>query len=788
MIHRTLFRQLRRTCGLTSDEALAPLMQRLAELAERDDIAQPVTDFLRGLPDLINKVDATYEQSDRDLDLRSRSLEQSSAELNAINEQMRGEIASRNRVLHSVRSTIELMITDSGLAMPAEEDLEGLSAMLPELVKLQQARRLDLINQRFAMDQHAIVSITDTEGRIKYVNDKFCQISGYSRDELLGQGHKVINSGQHPELFFANMWQIIKSGKVWHGEICNINKQGYNYWVEATIVPFLDDAGEPYEYIAIRTDITAQKNAEHTLLQAKEAAESANRAKSDFLANMSHEIRTPMNGIIGMTDLVLDTKMDVSQREYLGVVKSSANALLMIINDILDFSKIEAGKLTLEFIPFDFTQVVLDTLRSIVVRAQEKHIELILDMNQDVPRFVLGDPVRIRQVLLNLVGNAIKFTEHGEVVVRVRLLEAAHEQMLIKIMVTDTGIGIGKDSQKKIFEAFEQEDGSTTRRFGGTGLGLSITRRLVNMMGGNLAVESEVGKGSTFMFDLALQIDHASKPTPSVIRQDALKGHCVLLVDDNVTQLNILQTMLNRRGAQTFIQLGADAVLQYAMQGGQVPDCIVMNQGMAGKNGFHTALALSGIEAYQAVPVVMLSATGMPARAQQYLVPGIKRYLLKPICQEEVLKAVYGAIHHGDHVSGETMRFLAPLPDEPVKPMHILLAEDNLLNQQLALALLKKWGHQIIVANNGAEALDLHLTQHFDLILMDLQMPVMDGLAATDAIRHREQQGTLRTTIIAMTANALDGDQEKCLAAGMDDYLSKPFKQEEFQRLLKKYS
>lgn len=916
-MHRTLQRQLRRVCGIETPEQLDQLFLSASELLANAELSAEMRSFLAGLQEFVARVDSTYDQSDRDLDLRSRSLELSSQELSQANDRMRADIASRNRVLESVRvaagKLLERTESEEELKMPAAEDLEGLSALLPDLVQQQEQRRIELFNQRFAMDQHAIVSTTDTKGNILYVNDKFCEISGYAREELIGLNHRVINSGVHPPEFFSALWKEISEGRVWHDEICNVTKTGEQYWVDATIVPFLDSSGKPYQYIAIRTDITErkrmaeqmrenlnfvdalleaipmpiylknasgrymrmnrafgeffdvdvtsmfgktvdelltpedakfhrerdaellanlgsqnfeaslllkgrrvdtlyskaaltkpdgsviglvgtivdisdQKAAERALMQAKEAAESASRSKSEFLANMSHEIRTPMNGIIGMTDLVLDSKLDGHQREYLEVVKSSAHALLDIINDILDFSKIEAGKMTLERISFDLIRLLPDTLRTHSVRAQQSGLELILDVGPNVPRHVIGDPGRLRQVINNLIGNAIKFTQKGEVVVRVKVQTLESDQAEIKVLVTDTGIGISKDKQGKIFEAFEQEDGSTTRRFGGSGLGLSITRKLVQMMHGEIWVESELGKGSTFGVIVTLGVSSEALQEAPPASREALAGRNIVLVDDNATNLSILRETFARWQCSVAAQNSGAALFRYLNAERPKIDCIIMDFAMPDLNGFEVAQELSTLANYREVPIIILSSTGMPGDAQRCRELGIQAYLIKPAGQDELLSAVCSVIGHDRSHASESAVVTRHTIRESARPLSVLLVEDNALNQKLAVALLTKWGHSVKIANNGLEALDLHAVERFDVILMDLQMPVMGGYEATSRIREREQSQGFHTTIIAMTANAMEGDREKCIAGGMDDYLSKPFKSEVFAGLLKKYT
>ncbi len=791
-MHKLLLRQTKRLLGV-DEQQLPTVLAELKRLARVPGLSPHLAGFLLGMDEFIERVDEAYSQSDRDLDLKTRSLQLSSIELTHTNDRIRNDLASRNRAIESLRETANNLMQTIDPDMPplVDDNLESLSRLMADLVLQReesqhdlQAALTDLANQKFALDQHGIVSITNVDGAIVYANDKFCQISGYSRPELIGQTYDLIRSDAQPASVHDDISRALSSGQVWHGEICNRAKNGSLYWVNATMVPLRDENGKPTFFIGIRTDITAQKRMEATIKEAearllhitnavpgvvyqcevghgrtrytfvserlseirgidrealladgrisaeqivpedrercvqgvlgaaarrepwrdeyrislpdgsvrwirgeiipeselaadgstvfigiwqdvsdfkraseelriaKEEAEAANRSKSDFLANMSHEIRSPMNGVIGMTELALDTDLTPQQREYLDIVKSSSESLLTVINDILDFSKIEAGKLLFEHIPFNLQNVIEDTLKPLSIRAQAKGINLVCDIAPDVPLALLGDPGRLRQVLVNLIGNALKFTQKGDVALRVKHLDSRRANGTsggVHFAISDSGIGIPATKLKSIFEAFSQEDSSTTRKYGGTGLGLTISSRLVEALGGRIWVESEVGQGSTFHFSAQFDLDDAQR------QPESAKGHTA-----------------------------------------------------------------SGSVAVSAA-----------SEARQF---------------------------------------------------EVLLVEDNAVNQKLAITLLAQWGHRVTLAENGQLALDVLAVRRFDVVLMDMMMPVMDGLDATRHYRRLEKGP--RTPIIAMTANAMRGDRERCLEAGMDGYISKPIKTVELRKLL----
>ena len=1042
MPHKLSLRQYKRLLGVTGEAQLEQFLSELENLDASSVLSESARHALRGLRPFFAQVDEAYEQADRDLALGKRSLELSSTELMEANQNLRSEAEMRQQVMQTLRQTTNEVLAQLGKRLGDEESLESLSTLLAGLVgdilhtrsELQTALNA-IKNQQFALDEHAIVSITDAEGRLLYANDKFCSISQYRREELIGENHRIVNSGLHSQEFFAAMWQTIKQGKVWHGEIRNRARDGSFYWTSATIVPFLDERGQAYQFISIRTDITherklkdeiesskqllqnimntlgegvytldqqgacnflnpeaekilgwtleeargkvlhdlihshtpdgcyvarnacpislnmerglvfrsedeyfrhksgryfpvsivaspifennkivgsvaafqditsrryaeaalresenkqrmildnaadavfvadkderwiyvndlalnllgftreellgtmiyellpdqfreisratfkariqqeklirqeirlltktggqvpvemnaallpdgsiygscrditSRKEFEAALIKAKVGAEEASRAKSEFLATMSHEIRTPMNGIIGMTELALDTDLTGQQREYLELVKVSSNSLLGIINDILDISKIESGKMVLENIEFPIRELIASTLKSLALRAEEKQIELVYQIDTELPQILSGDPGKLRQVLTNLVGNAIKFSDSGVISIDVNLEDRDTDAVKVYFAVTDNGIGISKEKQQHIFQPFSQADASTTRKYGGTGLGLSISSRLVQSMQGQLQVVSELGKGSCFFFSALFGIGEEKVEHTADID---LQGMRALIVDDNAINRKYIDDTLRNWHLQSQAVASAEAALQLIQQSNaqaQPFDLILLDVCMPDTDGFALVEQLQAREMLGNSKILMLSSASSQDDASRCEALGIASYVRKPISQNELQFAIESVFKGVPNAAIHYSQNILKARDGQQNSLRILVAEDNPINQKLACGLLEKWGHQVDIAENGLLATAMHKINQYDVILMDMQMPEMGGIEATQKIRAMEDPDH-HVAIIAMTANAMQGDKERCLEAGMDHYLSKPIKADLLKDLL----
>jgi len=713
--------------------------------------------------------------------------------------QRQGPVLAGETYVPYVRGRARYLFATASVLRDSKGNTVGAIETIRDITERKEAeRQIQLLGQiAQQMKDAVILTDSDPESRIRYVNDAFTTLYGYTQEEVLDQPSRILFAGDDAErdrVFRETRDALARRGQ-YRVEYQHRRKDRSAFWVSTTMSSVhLGEEEEPYD-LAIVRDITDRKQAEEELQQAKEAAEAATQAKSAFLAMMSHEIRTPMNAVIGMTSLLLDTELTPEQREFAETIRTSGDALLTIINDILDFSKIEAGRIELERQPFDLRECMESALALVAPKAAEKGLELGFLVDDQVPAAIFGDEARLRQILLNLLSNAVKFTEAGEVVVS---LTNAHKPGLgdepglyeLHFAVRDTGIGIPPDRIDRLFKSFSQVDSSTTRKYGGTGLGLAISKRLSEMMGGRMWVESAgvPGQGSTFHFTIQAQV--APSPVRAYLQpvQLDLKGKRVLIVDDNATNRRILTLQTQGWGMVPQATGSPEEALAWVRRGDPF-DVAILDQQMPDMDGRMLAAEIQrerGANGSSSTPLPLIAASSLGPREANADGGEFAAFLLKPIRASQLYNALVCIL-----AAEERPARPEQATDKPVTgtshfdpemgqrlPLRILLAEDNVVNQKLALRLLERLGYRADVAANGLEAIKALRRQRYDVVLMDVQMPDMDGLEATLAI-HQEWPGERRPRIIAMTANAMKEDREACLDIGMDDYLAKPIRVEE---------
>jgi two-component system sensor histidine kinase/response regulator len=639
------------------------------------------------------------------------------------------------------------------------------------------------------------VYFKDLDSRFVWVSESLAKSLGRRIDEVVGKTDRDFFDEARARSYRDSELHIVRTGEpVIDRVVRHVWPDGQVTWSLNVALPIRNERGEIVGVWGTNKDVTQSKLTEEALANrtqelqnvnaqlglATEAALAASQAKSAFLANMSHEIRTPMNGVIGMTELLLETPLNVLQRDYAQTIRSSARALLHVINDILDFSKVEAGKLELEEVEFNLRDVVEDVSRLISIQADVKNLEIIVHVDPALPECVVGDEGRLRQILFNLSGNAVKFTHRGEIAIEVTLTELEGHGVRARFAVRDTGIGIPADRLDALFAPFTQVDVSTTRRFGGTGLGLSIVRRLANLMGGEAGVESREGSGSTFWFTVQFRASAAAQPaaqTPSV-----LEGQRVLIVDDNATQLKVLAGELKRWDIECVCVSSADEALT-VMRGARRPfEVALLDHQMPGCNGAELGKRINADPKLKSTRLVLLTSSGQNSDRQQFAELGFAGYLVKPVTRNDLidtLSMVMAGSAEAWHTQTQPIITRSYLRERRgLDKRRILVAEDDVVNRKVAAGLLELMGYQVNVVDDGRQAVDAWRTERYDLILMDCQMPELDGFAATREIRQLEGGTQKRIPIVALTANAMPGAEALCRAAGMDAYLSKPFDRE----------
>ena len=706
-------------------------------------------------------------------------------------------IGSFNEMLERIQERdAALKIAKDDLELRVQARTEELQSEVKERMRAEES---------LSDERKVLRALIDNVPDFMYVKDADCrfllanlavarQMGAKAPEELLGKSDFDFYPRDLATTFYEDEQNVIRSGQaVVNREEKGMDSHGNESEIMTTQVPLRDKNGRVTGLVGIGHDITHLKKAQEEMKMAREAAEAASRAKSEFLANMSHEIRTPLNGVMGMTDLALETELTAEQREYLETVKMSGDSLLTVINDILDFSKIEAGKIDLEAIDFILRDCLESTLKTLAVRADEKGLELMCEVAPEVPEIVRGDSTRLRQILTNLVGNAIKFTNNGEIALKVRVAGREGSAYICQFTVADTGIGVPEEKRELIFAPFSQADSSTTRKYGGTGLGLTISSRLVAMMGGKIWVESEIGSGSQFHFTARLgSADVTEIKVGTIAPPELLRSVKVLVVDDNRTNRRILEGMLLRwQMKPTSADGGRSALaeLSAAREAGDRYGLILTDMHMPDMDGFELVEEIRHRPELSTATIMMLTSAGHRGDAARCQELGVSAYLLKPIRQSELREAIARVLGAREHEGAIPLitRFSLQDAREPDAFLRVLLAEDNLVNQRLVVRLLEKRGHQVVVAATGLEALMLLEKEKFDLVLMDVQMPEMDGLEATLAIREMEKGSGFHQPIVALTAHAMKGDREKCLDAGMDGYLTKPIRPGELDHLLATY-
>ena len=795
MKNEILKRQIKKTLGIESDEQLSEVIKWLRDLDSFVKIPSDAQGVLTNLHSLLDIVDETYYQNERDTKLKIRSLELSSEELNKSNELLLAESLKQKKILDSLKKIAKKLLVNStqGDIELDNISLEMLVDLMSQLVVERAKYQSDLSSseEKYKYVVNSVKEVifqTDINGNWTFLNPAWTEVTGFSLSESLGRSYRTY---LHPDDIEVNVKQFenMFSKKIdsLHEQMRFITKQGGYKWIEIFTKHTFDGDHKISGTLGTLTDITQRKKNEEELIKTKEDAEEATRVKSEFLAMMSHEIRTPMNGVIGMTGLLLETELNPEQREFVETIRISGDTLLTLINDILDFSKIESGKMELEEHPFDLKECIEDAYDLLASKAVKKKLDLLHLIENDVPDFIVGDVTRLRQILVNLINNAIKFTEEGEVFVSVKKMHRIDNSLELQFSVKDTGIGISEDKIDKLFGSFSQLDSSTTRKYGGTGLGLAICKRLVNLMGGKIWVESTESVGSTFYFTIKTK---ASAVTPPKIYLRSsipeLKHKRVLIVDDNETNRHILELQCRNWGMITRVAASGKEALKW-IKSDDPFDIAILDMQMPEMDGVELSKEIRKIRTRDELPLIMLTSVGKQELDVETVKQIFTSFVSKPIKQSQLFNIILDAFtNKKDKADKKAIEPETEIETYNTLPLRILVAEDNIINQKLVLKMLGQLGFMADVVGNGKEVIEALRRQRYDIIFMDVQMPEMDGLETTRYIL-KNWRDDVRPRIIAMTANAMHGDREICIDAGMDDYISKPILIDEIKETIKKW-
>lgn len=796
MENNLLREQLINILELKNEDELIKSLVWLKELNSIMKVPPSAQNFIENIEKFFLLVDKSYHKFEQEINQKFKNTQALAEDLKKTNELLYNESKKQKYLFFTLKEIAKQLqritshkaddIDDFNL----EQLLDFILMVSEESTKIKESIYISENKFRtFSESLKEIIYQTDEKGRWTYLNPAWTEITGYSIDESLNKYYKSFIYNEDLAVNDSNFESLINHSQDYcRYQIRLKSKKGELKWVEMFTRLMYGEDNKILGLYGIISDVSERKNAEHELIKTKEAAEDATKAKSEFLAVMSHEIRTPMNGVLGMTGLLLETSLTPEQREYVETIRVSGDTLLTLINDILDFSKIESGKMELEENPFEVKECIEDAFELLTSEAVKKRLDLLHLIESEVPDFIIGDVTRLRQILVNLVNNAIKFTEKGEVFVNVKKLGQVNNIVELQFSVKDTGIGIPKDKYNKIFKSFSQVDSSTTRKFGGTGLGLAICKRLVELMDGRIWLESEEGIGSTFHFTIKTRVSNVNPPKIFLKSSlPALKNKRVLVVDDNDTNLQIITLQCKNWGMIPRATADGKEALEWVKNKDPF-DIAILDMLMPDMDGLSLSKEIRNLRTKEELPIIMLTSAGNYDIDKELADKLFSAFVSKPIKQSQLYNIILNVtLKESKEEIEEIKKTVLDRNMSDKIPMRILVAEDNIINQKLILKILSQLGYKAGVVGNGIEVIETLKRQRYDMIFMDIQMPEMDGLEATKII-NQTWNNEDRPTIVAMTANVMHGDKEKCINAGMDDYISKPVLIDEVQKIIIKWA